>query len=85
MNGISNKDAELLGFKNGTHPRDLILEAVPVIPPCARPFTVRDGQIKEDHLTTVYDEIVRDNYKYSVVKIYKPDSIWPLPLPTAST
>ena len=67
LNGISKKDAELLGFKNGVHPSDLILDSVAVIPPCARPFTIRDGQIKEDHLTTVYDEIVRDNYKYSVV------------------
>lgn len=65
---ISEKDAQLLGFKNGAHPKDMIMRSMPVIPPVARPYTVRDGEVKEDHLTTAYDEIIRDNYKYALVE-----------------
>jgi DNA-directed RNA polymerase subunit A' len=65
FDSISNEDAVLLGFLNGAHPRDMIMKSFAVIPPCARPFTIRDGQKKEDHLTTCYDEIIRDNFKYA--------------------
>lgn len=65
FDNISNEDAVLLGFLNGAHPRDMIMKSFAVIPPCARPFTIRDGQKKEDHLTTCYDEIIRDNFKYA--------------------
>lgn len=65
FDNISNEDAILLGFLNGSHPRDMIMKSFAVIPPCARPFTIRDGQKKEDHLTTCYDEIIRDNFKYA--------------------
>ncbi len=64
---ISEKDASLLGFKNGSHPKDLLMSSMAVIPPCARPYTIRDGTRKEDHLTAAYDEIIRDNYKLSIV------------------
>ena len=65
FDSISNEDAISLGFLNGAHPRDMIMKSFAVIPPCARPFTIRDGQKKEDHLTTCYDEIIRDNFKYA--------------------
>jgi DNA-directed RNA polymerase subunit A' len=65
FDAISVEDAKLLGFTSGAHPRDLIMKSLAVIPPCARPFTIRDGQRKEDHLTTAYDEIIRDNFKYA--------------------
>lgn len=68
LDGISDEDAKLLGFNYGAHPRDLIIHSFPVIPPCARPHIYREGQVKEDHLTTSYDEIIRDNYKYSLYK-----------------
>ena len=64
LEGISDEDARLLGFKEGAHPRDFIMKSFPVIPPCARPYIYREGQRKEDHLTTCYDEIIRDNYKF---------------------
>jgi DNA-directed RNA polymerase beta' subunit len=67
LNNISNEDAKILGFSNGVHPRDLIMESMAVIPPNARPYTIREGEIKEDHLTTAYDEIIRDNHKFSIV------------------
>lgn len=68
LDNITDEDAALLGFSYGAHPRDMILKSFAVIPPVARPFTVRDGQKKEDHLTTAYDEIIRDNFKYARTK-----------------
>lgn len=65
LDAITEKDAKLLGFTSGAHPRDMILKSFPVMPPCARPFTIREGQVKEDHLTTCYDEIINDNFKYA--------------------
>jgi DNA-directed RNA polymerase beta' subunit len=67
LSTISQRDASLLGFQNGSHPKDMLMSSMAVIPPCARPFTIRDGMKKEDHLTTAYDEIIRDNYKLSIV------------------
>lgn len=67
LNNISDEDAKLLGFENGSHPRDMIMEALAVIPPCARPYIIREGIVKEDHLTNAYDEIIRDNFKYNTV------------------
>jgi DNA-directed RNA polymerase subunit A' len=66
FDSINVEDAKLLGFTSGAHPRDLIMKSFAVIPPCARPFTVRDGQRKEDHLTTAYDEIIKNNHDYLV-------------------
>ena len=71
VNAISEKDAKLLGFKNGSHPKDMIMETLAVIPPCARPYTIRDGTPREEHLTTAYDEIIRDNYRLSITSDIK--------------
>jgi DNA-directed RNA polymerase beta' subunit len=67
LKNISEDDAKWLGFNNGSHPYDMILKSLPVIPPSARPYTIREGEIKEDHITTVYDEIIRDNHKYYIM------------------
>jgi DNA-directed RNA polymerase II subunit RPB1 len=58
---ISQKDIELMGFTCGTHPMRFILENLPVIPPAARPKTVRDGVIQHDYLTTAYQDIINGN------------------------
>lgn len=68
LKGISKEDAKLMGFNNGTHPKDMVMQSFAVMPPCARSFTRREGQIKEDHFTTAYDEIIRDNYKFSITE-----------------
>ena len=64
LKNISDKDAAIMGFTSGSHPKNMILESFAVIPPCARAHTTRDGVPKEDHLTIAYDEIIRDNYRY---------------------
>ncbi len=66
LKGVSQEDAELMGFMNGTHPKDMIMKSFAVIPPSARPYIFRDGEVNQDHLTTAYDEIIRDNYRYAV-------------------
>lgn len=61
LNAISDEDAMLLGFSNGAHPRNFVLEAWPVIPPVARPPVIQDGIPMPDHLTIMYTDIVRYN------------------------
>ena len=51
----------LLGFTEGSsHPRNMILEAIPVIPPRARPFIMSDN-MHDDDLTTFLTDIVKAN------------------------
>jgi DNA-directed RNA polymerase II subunit RPB1 len=61
LNAISDEDAQLMGFANGSHPRNMILEVWPVIPPVARPPVIQDGIPMPDHLTIMYTDIVRYN------------------------
>jgi DNA-directed RNA polymerase II subunit RPB1 len=61
FNAIPDEDVYLIGFKNGGHPKNMILRGFPVIPPCARAPVIVEGQIKEDHLTKMYKDIVRYN------------------------
>ena len=43
------------------HPRNLIMSQFPVIPPCARPFVLADGNICDDDLTNQILEIIKAN------------------------
>lgn len=57
LNSISNEDAQLLGFSE-THPRDMIMERLIVIPYCARPdLSIGDKHVA-DHLTVMYIDIL---------------------------
>ena len=56
---ISDEDAKLLGFKGISHPRDLIMERMVVIPYCARPDLIREGVLMPDDLTTMYIQIIK--------------------------
>jgi DNA-directed RNA polymerase II subunit RPB1 len=58
---ISPEDIELMGFTCGAHPKRFILEVLAVIPPCARPKTVRDGATQIDYLTSAYQDIISNN------------------------
>lgn len=62
FNSISNEDAELLGFKGGSHPRNLVLFGIPVIPPCSRPPTMTEsGELKSSVLTELYRRVIEAN------------------------
>jgi len=57
LDAISDSDAKLLGFKNN-HPRNFVVNFVPVIPLCARPYIVREGERMDDYLTNTYCNIL---------------------------
>lgn len=59
---IPNEDVELLGIDyNNVHPRNFIVTYLPVIPPCARPPVLADGNSSDDDLTKQYIEIIKKN------------------------
>ena len=59
---IPDEDVVLCGFDpNRIHPRNLIMSVFPVIPPCARPFVLADGNICDDDLTNQLLEIIKSN------------------------
>lgn len=61
LDAISDEDAALMGFSHGAHPKRMIMRALPVIPPIARPPSVRDGVIWPNPITTLYLEIIKLN------------------------
>lgn len=59
---ITDADVRLLGFDpKRTHPRNLIITALPVIPTCSRPCVMADGNVCDDDLTYQYTEIIKIN------------------------
>lgn len=62
FDNVRDEDVELLGFNpKMTHPRNLVLTCIPVIPPCSRPYVISDGKMSDDDLTLTYLEIVKAN------------------------
>jgi DNA-directed RNA polymerase beta' subunit len=62
FDNISDEDVEMLGLNpSRTHPKNLILTVLPVIPPCSRPYVLADGNICDDDLTYQLIEIVKIN------------------------
>lgn len=71
---LSKESLAILGFENGSHPCNFIIKGFPVIPPAARPHLIQDGEIKSDHLTSSYMEIIRSNDNYSKISDVDPDA-----------
>lgn len=62
FDNISDYDVSLLGLDTErTHPKNMILTVLPVIPPCSRPYVVADGNMCDDDLTYQLIEIVKIN------------------------
>ena len=62
FNNILDIDVELLGFNpNIVHPKNFIMEVLPVLPICARPYVKADGILCDDDLTNQYIEIIKSN------------------------
>jgi len=62
FSNIPDEDVELLGFDPKlAHPRNFILEVLPVLPICARPYVKADGNLCDDDLTNQYCEIIKAN------------------------
>ena len=59
---IKDSDIKLLGLApKYTHPRNLIIEVLPVLPPVARPYIIADNLTCDDDLTIQYVEIIKLN------------------------
>lgn len=57
----------LLGFNvKNNHPRNFIVDFIPVIPPSARPYAKRDGVKKEDFITKFYEDVITETNKLSI-------------------
>lgn len=69
LNSISNEDAEMMGFSNNSHPRNLIMEMMVVMPPNARPAVFFNGERRADPLTKTYMDIIRLNNQLKDVKL----------------
>lgn len=59
LDAISDEDAKKLGL-GLTHPRDLIMRALPVLPPCDRPPVSIAGVIEDSSFTALYNQIIRN-------------------------
>jgi len=60
---------KVLGFTDEMHPDNFILRAFPVVPPNVRPPTIEKGEVKDEHLTAMYIDIVKDNNNLANPKI----------------
>lgn len=59
---LPDSDVELLGFDPKLcHPRNFIIQYLPVCPPADRPFVKADGKTCDDDLTIQYMEIIKAN------------------------
>lgn len=66
FDNVPDEDVEMMGFNPQLiHPRNMIMSVFPVLPPCARPYIVTNGNVCNDDLTTQITEIVKDNIKLS--------------------
>lgn len=63
FNNITPEWNRILGFNEDSHPRDLIITDLPVMPPIARPPVYENGVTKSNELTVKYSKIVVVNLK----------------------
>ena len=62
FDNVKDQDVELLGLDpKMTHPRNLVLTCLPVMPPVSRPYVITDGKMSDDDLTISYLEIIKAN------------------------
>lgn len=65
LKGISDLDCEALGFDPArSRPDWMIIQVLPVAPPCVRPYVALDSTLRsEDDLTHQYTQILKTNNK----------------------
>jgi len=68
FNNMSDNDVALLGFINN-HPKNFIVDFIPVIPISARPYVFRDNQKQEDYLTTGYEDVISLSFLFCHVSV----------------
>ena len=68
LDNISTKDAKLLGFENGSHPRNMVMKWLIVIPYAVRLDIVQDGHTRPDDFSTMYSDVVKKTLTYNSIK-----------------
>lgn len=64
LDGLTDDQVRLLGINpQFSHPKNLILSVLPVLPPACRPFALSEGNICDDDLTNQIVDIVKINLK----------------------
>ena len=58
LSNITPETSKLLGFTCNTKPLDYLMNFIPVLPICTRPYTVRDETEKDEYLTLAYEDIL---------------------------
>lgn len=56
---IPNEDLAVMGFNGDSHPKNFIMSVLPVLSQRKRPPIIKDGERKEDVITTIYRSIVK--------------------------
>ena len=59
FDNISESEAVMLGFTNGNHPRNLIIDRLLVIPYCARPDLMQGEIFNPDSFSYSYSQIIK--------------------------
>lgn len=60
--------------RHAFRPENMIYTVLPVIPPCARPYVIRDGQIHDDDLATQYNYVLKDCAKIRGLDRHSPEA-----------
>lgn len=71
LNLITDADARLLGFPEGSHPRNIIMYGILVPPIIARPEIIEGGSTHYDQLTHMYITIVKKVREGVPTELYK--------------
>lgn len=61
FSSIRQSDLKVLGIEKSEHPCNMIMNVIPVCPPCTRPYISMDGRIYDDDITLKYTEIIKMN------------------------
>jgi DNA-directed RNA polymerase beta' subunit len=61
LSALKASDLVTLGIAKDVHPCHIIMKALPVCPPCTRPYVSMDGHIYDDDITMKYIEIIKAN------------------------
>lgn len=59
FSSISEEDAKLMGFVQGAHPRNMIIDRILVLPLSTRPDVYQGGRMMPDDFTVGYKDLIR--------------------------
>ena len=70
---IPDEDVQILGINpKFSHPRNMILSSILVIPPVSRPYIISDNMTCDDDITIQYMEIIKLNNVFISSNQYHP-------------